>query len=184
MAKLNTLTHAVPPDGNCFFHSLAWNLNVGSLRENDDLIPRGRQVRDTLIRRDDWNAYLESLDPDIRAAAPKYVAAAHPRTFTCDFIISFLVWKYPISFYIYGVERQNWTAKHHDDNNNFEPAMCFVHFETHQHYQPVFIADLATDSPLHTIRAYRGLGIPLEETGPQPAVWCVQDIRKAFEINV
>lgn len=189
---MDALTHKVPADGNCFFHSLAWNLNVDNVREHpEDIVTIGRNLRRTLITGDDWRAYVATLDPVLQREAPKFNAAAHPKIFSCDYIVSFLVWRYPISLYIFSDDRQDgqgiWTAKHHNDNDDTEAAMCLINFERAVHFQPMHINNVpsrnAVSQWMTIVKLYRALGLDMRTMGPGASVWCVRDLRTALGVE-
>ena len=150
----------VPGDGNCFFHALAWSLNIGDLHSRcltpgsvHELVHAGNKLRSHLIRRDSWGEFLRGIEDEaVRACAPSFEEAVHPRTYVNDFILSYLVQTYPIGIAVFvrptptkGPLHTCWYCATQPAQDT--PVFLFALWKQHEHFNPLRHRDSPRVSP-------------------------------------
>ena len=96
---LRMLTAPVPGDGNCFFHALAWILNLQNVHEGPNrLADLGKRLRLHLLTKTRWDAFWDSSEVDaaVRSAIPSSDAVRNYRYFTDDYIMAFVAQTYKV----------------------------------------------------------------------------------------
>ena len=110
--ELNFATAQVPADGNCFFHSLAYCMDIKFYRENaHNNVGRkiAAELRRHLITPDAWTRYVMSLDESVRPYTMSLRSARSPQVWADYDIIAFIANEYDVAFLIYREEKMTWT---------------------------------------------------------------------------
>lgn len=156
-----------PGDGNCFFHSVALALNIKNVRslpykEQQDV---GFRMRKALITEKRWNAYLKTIDPEIRIFAPVYEEVSSTETFACDFVYNYLVHTYKFNILVWAtVNKGRKTEKHEILTflyNKRPETPTIILYHENEHFEPIVSQNnprLSLKARIELTRIYQRIG--------------------------